>query len=55
MSDQRTNKVAAGIHISGRISLKCIQLNVGSMEDQKNFRPNPGKITNLHFPGGHGV
>jgi acetyl-CoA carboxylase, biotin carboxylase subunit len=51
-------KVAAGVPISGRnytpnkFSMEC-RINA---EDPKNgFRPSPGKITNLHFPGGHGV
>lgn len=51
-------KVAAGIPISGRnyypklYSMEC-RINA---EDPKNgFRPSPGKITNLHLPGGHGV
>ena len=51
-------KVAAGIEISGKnyypklYSMEC-RINA---EDPKNgFRPSPGKITNLHLPGGHGV
>ncbi len=51
-------KVAAGIPISGKnyvpkvFALEC-RINA---EDPKNgFRPSPGKITNLHLPGGHGV
>ncbi|MGK7389689.1 MAG: acetyl-CoA carboxylase biotin carboxylase subunit [Candidatus Cyclobacteriaceae bacterium M2_1C_046] len=51
-------KVAAGIEISGNnyypklFSMEC-RINA---EDPKNgFRPSPGKITNLHLPGGHGV
>lgn len=51
-------KVAAGIEISGKnyypklFSMEC-RINA---EDPKNgFRPSPGKITNLHLPGGHGV
>ena len=51
-------KVAAGITISGRNyypqmhSIECI---INAEDPGKNFRPNPGKITNLHLPGGHGV
>ncbi len=51
-------KVAAGVEISGRnyypqlYSMEC-RINA---EDPKNgFRPSPGRITNLHMPGGHGV
>ncbi len=51
-------KVAAGVPISGRnytpnkFAMEC-RINA---EDPKNgFRPSPGKITNLHFPGGHGI
>lgn len=51
-------KVAAGIEVSGKhyypkmYSMEC-RINA---EDPKNgFRPSPGKITNLHLPGGHGV
>jgi acetyl-CoA carboxylase biotin carboxylase subunit len=51
-------KVAAGIPISGKsyfpkkYSMEC-RINA---EDPKNgFRPSPGTITSMHFPGGHGV
>lgn len=51
-------KVAAGIPISGqnyfpkKFSMEC-RINA---EDPKNgFRPSPGKIQTMHFPGGHGV
>ncbi|SOE22349.1 acetyl-CoA carboxylase, biotin carboxylase subunit [Spirosomataceae bacterium TFI 002] len=51
-------KVAAGIPISGKnyfpkkYSMEC-RINA---EDPKNgFRPSPGKIQTMHFPGGHGV
>ena len=51
-------KVAAGIHISGKSyfpQMHSIECRINAEDPRKNFRPNPGKITNLHFPGGHGV
>ena len=51
-------KVAAGIHISGKNyfpQMHSIECRINAEDPRKNFRPNPGKITNLHFPGGHGV
>jgi acetyl-CoA carboxylase, biotin carboxylase subunit len=51
-------KVAAGIPISGKnyfpklFSMEC---RINAEDPKNNFRPSPGKITNLHFPGGHGV
>ena len=51
-------KVAAGIHISGENyfpQMHSIECRINAEDPRKNFRPNPGKITNLHFPGGHGV
>jgi acetyl-CoA carboxylase biotin carboxylase subunit len=51
-------KVAAGIEISGinyypkMYSMEC---RINAEDPSKDFRPNPGKITNLHLPGGHGV
>ena len=51
-------KVAAGIPISGKNyfpQMHSIECRINAEDSRKNFRPNPGKITNLHFPGGHGV
>ena len=51
-------KVAAGIPISGKNyfpQMHSIECRINAEDPRKNFRPNPGKITNLHFPGGHGV
>ena len=51
-------KVAAGIEISGknyypqRHSIEC---RINAEDPTHNFRPSPGKITNLHLPGGHGI
>jgi len=51
-------KVAAGEPISGRNyypQLHSIEVRINAEDPGKDFRPSPGKITNLHFPGGHGV
>ena len=40
-------KVATGIKISGK--------NYYPEDPYNDFRPSPGKITNFHAPGGHGV
>ncbi len=51
-------KVAAGIKISGQnytpklFSMEC---RINAEDPRNGFRPSPGKITNLHLPGGHGV
>jgi len=50
--------VAAGIPISGKNyypNLHAIECRINAEDPQNNFRPCPGKITNLHVPGGHGV
>ena len=51
-------KVAAGEKLSGRNyfpQLHSIEVRINAEDPGNGFRPSPGKITNLHFPGGHGV
>jgi acetyl-CoA carboxylase biotin carboxylase subunit len=51
-------KVAAGIPIIGKNyfpKLHSIECRVNAEDPFNNFRPCPGKITELHSPGGHGV
>lgn len=51
-------KVAAGIPISGINyfpKLFCMECRINAEDPTKDFRPSPGKITNLHMPGGHGI
>ena len=52
------------IHIANgkKISVKKVKMNGHSIECRLNaedpnhdFRPSPGKITSLHFPGGNGI
>jgi len=33
----------------------AIEFRINAEDPQNNFRPSPGKITSLHFPGGFGV
>ena len=50
--------VAAGIPISGKNyfpELHSIECRINAEDPFNDFRPSPGKITNLHTPGGHGV
>ena len=50
--------VAAGIPISGKHylpNLHSIECRINAEDPYNDFRPSPGKITNLHVPGGHGV
>nr|WP_295932630.1 acetyl-CoA carboxylase biotin carboxylase subunit [uncultured Dyadobacter sp.] len=51
-------KVAAGEPISGvnyTPKLYAMECRINAEDPANGFRPAPGKITNLHFPGGHGV
>jgi acetyl-CoA carboxylase biotin carboxylase subunit len=51
-------KIAAGHSISGKDyfpKLHAIQCRINAEDPFNNFRPSPGKITEYHKPGGHGV
>ena len=51
-------KVAAGIEISGKNyypHLYSMECRINAEDPAMDFRPSPGKITNLHLPGGQGV
>ncbi len=51
-------KVAAGIPILGINyipKLHSIECRINAEDPYNGFRPSPGKINNLHVPGGHGV
>jgi len=51
-------KVAYGIPISGKNyfpKMHSIECRINAEDSENDFRPCPGKIRTLHFPGGHGV
>ncbi len=51
-------KVAAGIEISGKNyypHLYSMECRINAEDPTADFRPSPGRITNLHLPGGQGV
>jgi len=50
--------VASGVPISGKNYLPkmhSIECRINAEDPYNDFRPSPGKITTLHFPGGHGI
>ena len=51
-------KIAAGEKISGKNyypTMHAIQCRINAEDPYADFRPSPGKITDYHCPGGHGV
>jgi acetyl-CoA carboxylase, biotin carboxylase subunit len=51
-------KLALGEPISGRNyypKMHAIQCRINAEDPYKNFAPCPGKITDYHCPGGHGI
>jgi acetyl-CoA carboxylase biotin carboxylase subunit len=50
--------IAAGQKISGKNyypQMHAIQCRINAEDPYMDFRPSPGKITDYHCPGGHGV
>jgi len=50
--------IAAGVPISGKDhypTKHAIECRINAEDIHNNFRPSPGKITQLNRPGGHGV
>ncbi len=51
-------KIAMGDHIKGKAYLPqmhAIECRINAEDPYNDFRPSPGKITELNTPGGHGV
>jgi len=51
-------KLAAGDKISGKEyfpKMHAIQCRINAEDPFNDFRPSPGKITDYHEPGGHGI
>jgi acetyl-CoA carboxylase biotin carboxylase subunit len=51
-------KLAAGEKIEGKEyfpALHAIQCRINAEDPYNDFRPSPGKITDYHEPGGHGI
>ena len=51
-------KVAAGIAISGKNhepQLCAIECRINAEDPFNDFRPSPGRVTNFHTSGGHGI
>jgi acetyl-CoA carboxylase biotin carboxylase subunit len=51
-------KIAAGHKVSGNNYepiMHSIQCRINAEDPDNNFRPSPGKITEYHEPGGHGI
>lgn len=51
-------KIAAGEKISGKDyfpTMHAIQCRINAEDPYNDFRPSPGKITEYHEPGGHGL
>ncbi len=51
-------KLAAGEKISGKDyfpQMHAIQCRINAEDPNHDFRPSPGRITDYHSPGGHGV
>lgn len=51
-------RIAYGLPLSveqNEPKLHAIECRINAEDPYHDFRPSPGKITSLHFPGGHGV
>jgi acetyl-CoA carboxylase biotin carboxylase subunit len=51
-------KIASGEPISGKNyfpQMHAIQCRINAEDPFNNFRPSPGRITEYHEPGGHGI